>query len=161
MHIDDIDPFAPQTSLGMSAFHLDTCFTPLFPFGFGLSYTQFEYSDISVSAAEVPLGGRVTISASLRNCGDVEAEEVVQLYTRDLVASITRPVKELKGFCRVRLQPGETRTLSFELHTDDLSFSGRDGRRVVEPGLFHAWIGGCSNALQRTEFRIVNADDRG
>ena len=161
VHIDDIDPFAPQTSLGMSAFHLDTCFTPLFPFGFGLSYTQFEYSDISVSAAEVPLGGRVTISASLRNCGDVEAEEVVQLYTRDLVASITRPVKELKGFCRVRLQPGETRTLSFELHTDDLSFSGRDGRRVVEPGLFHAWIGGCSNALQRTEFRIVNADDRG
>ena len=160
VHIDDIDPFAPQTSLGMSAFHLDTCFTPLFPFGFGLSYTQFEYSDISVSAAEVPLGGSVTISATLSNCGDVEAEEVVQLYTRDLVASITRPVKELKGFTRVRLKPGETRTVSFELGTDDLSFSGRDGRRVVEPGLFHAWIGGCSNATQRTEFRIVNADDR-
>jgi beta-glucosidase len=161
VHIDDIDPFAPQTSLGMSAFHLDTCFTPLFPFGFGLSYTQFDYSNISVSAAELPLGGRVTISATLSNRGDVEAEEVVQLYTRDLVASITRPVKELKGFTRMRLKPGETRTVSFELGTDDLSFSGRDGRRVVEPGLFHAWIGGCSDAAQRTEFRIVNADDRG
>jgi beta-glucosidase len=160
VHIDDIDPFAPQTSLGMSAFHLDTCFTPLFPFGFGLSYTQFEYSDIAVSATEVPLGGRVTISATLSNRGDVEAEEVVQLYTRDLVASITRPVKELKGFSRVRLRPGETRTVSFELHTDDLSFSGRDGRRVVEAGKFHAWIGGCSTAEQRTEFRIVSADDR-
>ncbi len=159
VHIDDIDPFAPQTSLGMSAFHLDTCFTPLFPFGFGLSYTRFEYTDIAVSPAEVPLPGRVTISATLSNCGDVEAEEVVQLYTRDLVASITRPVRELKGFRRLRLAPGESTVVTFELSTDDLSFSSRDGKRIVEPGLFHAWIGGSSATELRSEFRIVDIQD--
>ncbi len=157
VHIDDIDTFAPQTSLGMSAFHLDTCFTPLFPFGHGLSYTHFEYATIRVSQDEVPMGGALTISAELSNRGDTEADEVVQLYTRDLVGSITRPVRELKGFRRVRLRPGETRTVSFELSTDDLSFSGRDGKRIVEPGLFHAWIGGSSDTALRTEFRVVDA----
>ncbi|MBT8105524.1 MAG: glycosyl hydrolase [Woeseiaceae bacterium] len=155
VHIDDIEAFAPQTSLGMSAFHLDTCFTPLFPFGHGLSYTNFVYENVRVSDDEIELGGTVTISAELSNRGDVEAEEVVQLYTRDLVGSITRPVKELKGFRRERLRPGETRTVSFDLHTDDLTFSGRDGRRVVEPGLFHAWIGGSSDIDLHTAFRIV------
>ena len=87
-----------------------------------------------MSADEVPLGGSVTISANLTNRGDVEAEEVAQLYTRDLVASITRPVKELKGFERVRLQPGEKCTVRFELCTDDLSFFGRDGRRRASTG---------------------------
>ena len=158
VHIDDIDTFAPQTSLGMSAFHLDTCFTPLFPFGHGLSYAEFDYTDMAVSSDEVPMGGKLTISAELSNRGDVEAEEVVQLYTRDLVGSITRPVRELKGFRRVRLRPGETRTVSFELCTDDLSFCGRDGRRIVEPGLFHAWIGGSSETSLRAEFRVVDAD---
>ena len=104
------------------------------------------------------MGGKLTISAELSNRGDVEAEEVVQLYTRDLVGSITRPVRELKGFRRVRLRPGETRTVSFELCTDDLSFCGRDGRRIVEPGLFHAWIGGSSETSLRAEFRVVDAD---
>ena len=155
VHIDDIDTFAPQTSLGMSAFHLDTCFTPLFPFGFGLSYTEFVYDNIRVSSDEIRIGDTVTVSADLSNCGDVEAEEVVQLYTRDLVGSITRPVKELKGFRRVRLAPGETRTVSFDLHTDDLKFYGRDGKHRVEPGLFHAWIAGSCDAELRTEFRIV------
>ena len=155
VHIDDIDPFAPQTSLGMSAFHLDTCFTPLFPFGHGLSYTEFEYDNIHVSADEIRVGDTVTVSADLSNRGDIEAEEVVQLYTRDLVGSITRPVKELKGFRRVRLAPGETQTVSFDLHTDDLKFYGRDGKHRVEPGLFHAWIAGSCDADLRTEFRIV------
>ncbi|MDJ0750553.1 MAG: glycoside hydrolase family 3 N-terminal domain-containing protein [Woeseiaceae bacterium] len=155
VYIDDIDAFAPQTSLGMSAFHLDTCFTPLFPFGHGLSYTDFEYSNVRVSSDEIRVGDTVTVSADLSNRGDMEAEEVVQLYTRDLVGSITRPVKELKGFRRIRLAPGETRTVSFDLHTDDLKFYGRDGKHRVEPGLFHAWIAGSCDAETRTEFRIV------
>ena len=157
VHIDDIDTFAPQTSLGMSAFHLDTCFTPLFPFGHGLSYTHFDYADIRVSQDEVPIGGTLTISAEISNRGDFEADEVVQLYTRDLVGSITRPVRELKGFRRIRLKPGESTTVSFELRTDDLSFCGRDGERIVEPGRFHAWIGGSSVTSLRAEFRIVDA----
>ena len=157
VHIDDIDAFAPQTSLGMTSFHLDTCFTPLFPFGHGLAYTSFEYSDIAVSADTIGLGDRLTVSATLANTGDTAGEEVVQLYTRDLVASITRPVKELKGFRRVRLQPGETTTVAFELRTDELSFFGRDMKPIVEPGLFHAWIGGSSDTDLRTEFRIADS----
>ena len=154
-HIDDIDTRAPQTSLGMSAFHLDTCFTPLFAFGHGLSYAVFEYHHIWASNNEIALGESVTISAELSNRGDVAADEVVQLYVRDLVASITRPVKELKGFRRLRLEPGETATVDFELHTDDLAFFGRDMRSTTEPGEFHAWIGGSSETQLRTEFRIA------
>lgn len=154
--IDDIDAFAPQTSLGMSAFHLDTHFTPLFPFGHGLSYSEFSYEDVRVSAEEMPIGGTIKICAELSNRGEREAEEVVQLYTHDVAASITRPVRELKGFQKVRLGPGETKTVSFELNTDDLSFYGQDGKKLVEPGLFHAWIGGSSDANGRTQFRIVD-----
>jgi len=153
-HIDDIDSRAEQTSLGMSAFHLDTCFTPLFPFGHGLSYTHFDYEHIRVSVDEISLGDTVTISADLTNAGEVAAEEVVQLYVRDLVASITRPVKELKGFRRVRLEPGQTVTVDFDLHTNDLAFFGRDMRPTTEPGEFHAWIGGSSDTQLRTQFRI-------
>ncbi|MDH3510529.1 MAG: glycoside hydrolase family 3 C-terminal domain-containing protein [Gammaproteobacteria bacterium] len=157
VHIDDIDTYAPQTSLGMSSFHLDTCFTPLFAFGHGLSYTCFDYQRIRTSADEIELGDTVTISADVMNRGEVTAEEVVQLYCRDLVASITRPVKELKGFRRVRIEPNQTLTVDFELHTDDLAFYGRDMQRTVEPGEFHAWIGGSSEAELRTDFRIIDS----
>ena len=158
VHIDEIDTYAAQTSLGMTSFHLDTCFTPLFAFGHGLSYTWFEYNHIRLSAAEIELGDTVTISADVTNRGGVAAEEVVQLYCRDLVASITRPVKELKGFRRVRIEPGQTVTVDFELHTDDLAFYGRDMQRTVEPGIFYAWIGGSSQTELCTEFRIVDND---
>ncbi|MGB5166059.1 MAG: glycoside hydrolase family 3 N-terminal domain-containing protein [Woeseiaceae bacterium] len=154
-HIDEIDTRAPQTSLGMSAFHLDTHFTPLFAFGHGLSYAQFEYRDIRTSAESFRVGESITVSAELSNCGEVAAEEVVQFYCRDLVASITRPVKELKGFRRVFLEPGETVTVDFELQSSDLTFFGRDMKATVEPGLFHAWIGGSSDTELRTDFRIV------
>ena len=154
-HIDEIDTRAPQTSLGMSAFHLDTPYTPLFPFGHGLSYAAFDYQNIRSSTDEVKLGETVTVSADLTNHGDVVADEVVQFYVRDVVASVTRPVKELKGFRRVRVEPGQTVGIDFELHTDDLTFFGRDMKKTVEPGEFHAWIGGSSDTELRTEFRIV------
>jgi len=159
VHIDDIDTRAPQTSLGMSAFHLDTYFTPLFAFGHGLSYAKFDYQHIRVSSQEIGLGETVTVSAELTNKGDVAADEVVQLYVRDLVASVTRPVKELKGFRRVRLEPGQTKTVDFELHTDELAFYGRDNQPTVEPGVFHAWMGGSSETELRTEFRIVEGEE--
>ena len=159
VHIDEIDPHAPQTSLGMTAFHLDAGYTPLFPFGFGLSYADFVYDGIGVSAAEIPVGGTITVSAELTNRGDVAADEVAQLYVRDLVGNVTRPVRELKGFRRLRVEPGETVTVSFELHTDDLAFYGRDNTLMVEPGEFHAWIGGRSDTGLRTEFRVVGSAD--
>jgi beta-glucosidase len=155
-HIDDIDTRAEQTSLGMAAFHLDTCFTPLFPFGYGLSYADFHFDHIRTSAHEIALGDTVTISAELTNASDVAAEEVVQLYVRDLVACITRPVKELKGFRRVHLEPRQTATVDFKLHTNDLVFFGRDMRPTVEPGEFHAWIGGSSDTQLRTQFRVID-----
>ena len=156
VHIDDIDPKARQLSLGMTSFHLDAGYTPLFAFGHGLSYTSFEYSNIRVSSEEIALGQPFHVCADLRNTGEVRAEEVVQLYVRDLVGSVTRPVRELKGFRRVALEPGEQVVVDFQLHTDDLAFHGRDMRLVVEPGAFQVWIGGSSEAELGAAFRIVS-----
>ena len=104
------------------------------------------------------MGGTLTISAELTNAGEVPAVEVVQLYVRDIAGNVTRPVRELKGFQRVRVEPGQTVTVAFELHTDDLAFYGRDMQLMTEPGEFHAWIGGSSDADLRTEFRISDGD---
>lgn len=156
VHIDDIDAQAPQTSLGMSAFHLDAGFQPLFPFGYGLSYTSFDYRNIRADAEVLDPGGTITISAEVSNAGQVAADEVVQLYVRDLVGSVTRPVKELKGFRRLRLEPGETVTIEFTLRSDDMAFCGRDMLWRTEPGDFHAWIGGSSDTELRTTFRIID-----
>jgi beta-glucosidase len=155
VHIDDIASNAPQTSLGMSAFHLDAGYRPLFPFGFGLSYAVFHYHDIRRSAEQIRLGESLKISAVLTNRGARAADEVVQLYVRDLVGSVTRPVKELKGFRRIRLEPGDSTTVEFEVHTDDLAFHGRTMKLATEPGEFHAWIGGDSDAQLKTTFRVV------
>jgi beta-glucosidase len=155
VHIDDIDANAAQTSFGMSAMHLDAGYTPLFEFGYGLSYTHFEYSDILVSSHEVALGETLCVSATLSNTGTYEAEEVVQLYTRDVVASVTRPVRELKGFQKIRLKPGQSITVRFEIHTDELAFYNNTMKSATEPGLIHVWIGGSSAAQLKSEFTIT------
>jgi beta-glucosidase len=156
--MDDIPVRAPQTSLGNTSYHLDAGFTPQFEFGFGLSYAKFEYENLAVSDSAVPIGGSLTVSADVTNTGDRNAEEVVQLYVRDLVGDVTRPVRELKGFKRVAIEPGQTVRVDFELHTDDLAFYGRDNTLITEPGDFHVWIGGSSAADQRGEFRLVERD---
>ena len=154
-HIDDIPVRMPQTSSGFVSSHLDAGFTPLYPFGFGLSYTDFEYSDIRLSEDRVSMDESVTVTATLRNVGEAEAEEVVQLYVRDPVASVTRPVRELKGFQRIRLRPGERREVHFELTSADLAFYGRDMRLTTEPGNFHVWVGGDSNAELQATFTLI------
>jgi beta-glucosidase len=156
-HIDDIDGKAVQTSLGMSAFHLDAGFTPLFPFGYGLSYSWFEYHDMSISAYHVAMGSAVEISAIVRNAGEHVAEEIVQLYIRDLVGNVTRPVKELKGFTRIRLEPGQSERVSFTIHTDELAFYNRKMALVTETGMFHAWIAGSSDTGLWGEFEVVES----
>ncbi|MDH3588349.1 MAG: beta-glucosidase BglX [Gammaproteobacteria bacterium] len=155
IHIDDIDQHAPQTSFGMTAFHLDAGYTPLFAFGHGLSYGSFEYDNLRVENPEVRPGGMLRVSVDLANTGKAAADEVVQLYVRDLVGNVTRPIRELKGFRRVRVEPGETTAVDFELHTDDLAFYGRDHKLITELGDFHLWIGGSSETDLRAEFRIV------
>ncbi len=158
VHIDDIDEQAAQTSHGMTSFHLDAGYKPLFAFGHGLSYAEFDYRNLRTSASELRLGDTLRVSAELTNKGDYPADEVAQLYVRDLVGSVTRPVRELKGFKRYHVGPGETIVVDFELHTDDLAFHGRDMRLVTEPGEFHVWIGGSSETELQTEFRIIDGE---
>jgi beta-glucosidase len=153
-HMDDLPARMPQSSWGFASFHLDAGFKPLYEFGYGLSYTDFAYSDIELSAAEITMDETLTVSAVVANEGSVEAEEVVQLYVRDLVGNVTRPVKELKGFQRVRLKPGERRKVSFQLAAGELAFYGRDMTLITEAGDFHVWIGGSSNAELGTAFRL-------
>jgi len=154
--IEAIEPRSPQTSVGNASFHLDAGIAPLYPFGHGLSYVRFAYANIEAAPSAFGPSEVVAVSAEVTNEGDREAEEVVQLYVRDLVGSVTRPVRELKGFRRVRLAPGETRRVGFELGADDLAFHGRNMRRGAEPGRFHAWIGGSSEAELGTEFELLS-----
>ena len=156
VHIDDIDANATQTSLGMTAFHLDEGFRPLFPFGFGLSYADFVYANLSCDKQQVRLGEALRISAEVSNQGSCKAIETVQLYIRDLVGNVTRPVRELKGFRRIELEPGQTETVTFDLHTDDLAFFGRDQQRVIEAGEFRVWVGGSSEAELETGFSLID-----
>jgi len=156
VNIDDIPVQAPQTSLGMSAFHLDVDHTPLFCFGHGLSYTRFEYSNLHVSPAQIRPGESVQVSVDLRNCGRRSAVEIAQLYLRDPVASITRPVRELKGFERVRVEPGQTVRVEFSLPTEALKFYNRQRGWVLEPGQFQVWVGGDSNATLGGEFQLID-----
>jgi beta-glucosidase len=158
-HMDDLPVRMPQSSWGFASFHLDAGYKPLYEFGYGLSYASFAYSDIEAYPAQAILGEDVTVKAMVHNRGPVEADEVAQLYVRDLVGNVTRPVRELKGFQRLRLKPGESREVSFRLGPDDLAFYDREMKRVTEAGEFHAWIGGSSAAELRTEFALVAGND--
>jgi beta-glucosidase len=127
---------------------------PLFPFGYGLSYTTFAYSDLVVHTPLVEAGGTLAVSAVVTNTGTRTGTEVVQLYVRDLVGSVTRPVRELKGFQRVTLQAGEAQTVRFELAAGQLGFIGPELRYVVEPGAFLVWIGPDSTIGLQGYFEI-------
>jgi beta-glucosidase len=144
----------PVNPTGYTSKYVDVDYTPEYPFGYGLSYTTFEYSDLRVSAPKLRMGGELTVSAKVRNKGIREADEVVQLYVRDLVASVVRPVRELKGFRRIHLKPGETRTVEFSMTTDDLAFYNEQMRLVTEPGKFQVWIAPDSVRGVEGEFTV-------
>jgi beta-glucosidase len=153
--VDEIPVRSFQTSLGNTSHYMDIGFEPLYPFGYGLSYTTFEYGGLQLSRREVEKEETITVSAELLNTGMTDAEEVVQLYVRDLVASITRPVKELKAFKRVLLPAGESRTVEFTLAAGELGFYDKDGNYILEPGDFQIWIGGSSDATLSAIFTII------
>ena len=140
---------------GDTSRYIDLDNGPEYPFGYGLSYTTFQYSNLRVSSTSLAKGGALTVSADVTNSGKWEADEIVQMYTRQLAASLTRPVRELKGFERVRLKPGETKTVQFTLSTTSLSFHNERGELVTEPGLFHVWIAPDSASGLRGEFRVI------
>lgn len=135
--------------------YLDTSWTPLFPFGFGLSYTQFRISDLQLSAAQIRPEGKVIVTVEVENVGQRMGDEVVQLYIRDVAASMTRPVKELKGFKRITLQPGEKKQVQFTLGPEHLGFYNRDLKFVVEPGEFKVMVGSNSEAVIEKSFAVV------
>ena len=152
--LNDIPLRAGQTSLGCTSYYLDTGYGPLFPFGYGLSYTTFEYSNITLDKSVLNKSDYIHIDFDLTNTGDCEATEVVQIYVRDLVGSVVRPVKELKGFMRVTLKPGETKHLMYDLPVSDLAFWNRDMEYVVESGKFQLWVAGDSASGEPIEFIV-------
>ena len=152
--LDDIGMEAGQTSLGNTSYYLDYGAYPLFPFGYGLSYTTFAYSGIALDKAAYGKEGEIKVSLTLSNTGDCDGTEVVQVYVRDLVGSITRPVKELKAFERVALKAGESRNLEFRIPVSDLAFYGLDGVKKVESGDFQLWVAGDSASGDPVSFTV-------
>jgi beta-glucosidase len=152
--IDSIPVENAQTSLGYKSFQLDYGYTPLLPFGFGLSYTTFEYSNLSLSDLSIDRAGTVTVKTTVSNTGKTDGDEIVQLYIRDRVGSITRPIKELKGFRRVHLKAGEKAEFEFTIGGEDLAFfNGKE--TLTESGEFDVWVGPNSNEGLHGEF-IIN-----
>lgn len=135
--------------------YIDVPWTPLWTFGHGLSYSRFEYGNLKLSADSLRAGDSVFVSVHVSNSGRRSGDEVAQLYLRDDAASVTRPVRALKGFHRLTLNPGETRTVSFSLHSDDLALYDLTMRRVVEPGGFTVYVGGSSAGGVEGHFEVV------
>lgn len=133
-------------SIDYKSSYLDTSITPLYPFGYGLSYTTFTIRDLRLDKSSMKAAGdKIVITANVQNSGTMDGEMVVQLYIRDLVGSVTRPVKELKGFQKIPLKAGESKQLSFELRSEELAFYGIDGKKKTEPGSFRLWVAQSSD----------------
>jgi len=135
--------------------YLDVSNDPLYPFGYGLSYTSFSYSDITLSSASLRPGQKINASVTVTNTGTRAGKETVQLYLRDMVGSITRPVKELKGFRKIELKPGESKTVLFTISVEDLKFYNSDLKYVAEPGDFKVFIGSNSRDVREADFKLL------
>jgi beta-glucosidase len=129
---------------------------PLFPFGYGLSYTTFKYSNLQITKPQIRPNESTTVTVDVTNTGQVRGDEVAQMYIRDEVSSVTRPIKELKDFSRITLLPGETKKITFTITPEKLQFYDREMKRVVEPGNFQIMVGGNSVDLTAKTLTIVN-----
>ncbi len=146
-------PFSEE--IRFTSKYLDVPNTPLYPFGYGLSYTIFDYSDITLNKTQISFNDTLIASVTVTNTGQYKGEEIVQLYTRDLVGSVTRPVKELKGFKKVILEPNEAKIVKFKLTAKDLKFYNADMKNVAEPGDFKIFIGRNSTDVKESNFALV------
>ena len=144
----------PETENKYTSKYLDVPNTPLYPFGYGLSYTTFAYSNLSLNTYKISFKDTLQASVVVTNTGKIAGEEVVQLYIRDLVGSIIRPVKELKGFKKINLEPGESKIVLFSVTSDDLAFYNSNNDFMAEPGLFHIFIGPNSEDLKQAKFEL-------
>lgn len=150
----DLPLKAGQTSNGCTSYYLDSGYGPLFPFGYGLSYTTFEYSDIALDSREYTAADTIKVKFTLKNSGEYAGTEVAQLYVRDLVGSIARPVKELKGFQRVALNAGESKVVDFSLPVSALAFWNINNEYIVEPGDFQLWVATDSASGEPVGFTV-------
>ncbi len=147
-------PSEPDGDMSWKSRYRDIPNEPLYPFGYGLSYTNFTYSDFKLSSSSGSKGGTLIASVNITNSGNFDGEEVVQLYIRDLAASIIRPVKELKGFQKIKLKKGEKSTVQFTLTDNEFSFFNADGMTKLEPGRFHIFVGTDSKNTQKLDFDL-------
>ena len=136
--------------------YIDMRNEPLFPFGYGLSYTKFEYSNLKISNNKISTNQTLTVSVDVTNTGNFDGKEIVQLYTKDIVGSVTRPIKELKGFQKIDLKKGEKQTVVFELSAQDLKFYNSELQFVAEPGDFEVFVGTNSDTTLKAKFELVN-----
>ena len=156
MYYNHLNTGRPQSYLGemWTSGYLDLPNSPAFPFGYGLSYTTFSYSEIKLNKSTVRMGEPVEVSVTVANTGKVAGAEVVQLYLRDLAADISRPVKELKGFEKITLAPGESRVVRFNLTEKDLAYWNDAGQFKADPGKFQVFVGGNSEDVKQTAFEV-------
>lgn len=145
-------PAKNETDANYVSAYIDMPNSPKYPFGYGLSYTNFEYGDIKLASKTMTAAQPLKISVTVKNAGDRDGEEVVQLYVRDMVGSVVRPVKELKGFQKISLKAGESKTVSFTLTQNDLKFYNNEVRLIAEPGDFKVFIGGNSQQVKEASF---------
>ncbi len=155
IHYDMKNTGRPKSENKYTSKYLDIPNSPLYPFGYGLSYTTFEYSDIQLNASEITKSDSLEASINVTNTGDLKGKEIVQLYIRDLHASVTRPVKELKAFKQINLDPGETKEVNFTLAREDFEFYGLDMNQIVEPGKFKVFIGTNSEEVKEASFNVL------
>ncbi|MFL6278020.1 MAG: glycoside hydrolase family 3 N-terminal domain-containing protein [Blastocatellia bacterium] len=145
----------PDANNPYTSKYIDVPWTPLYPFGYGLSYTQFRFANLQLSAPRIRPDGSLKVSVEVENIGKRVGDEVAQLYIRDMAGSRTRPVKELKGFERITLKPGERRRVEFTLTPAHLGFYNRDMKFVVEPGAFKVWVGADSESGLESSFEVI------
>ena len=155
-HFNTGRPARNENDLNYVSAYIDLSNSPKFPFGYGLSYTQFIYSDIKLDRTTMTANGKITATVTLSNTGNYDGEEVVQLYIRDLVGSLVRPVKELRSFQKIFLKKGESKQVSFTITSEELKFYNNDLKQIVEPGDFKMFIGSSSADTKEVNFKLIS-----
>src|SRR6185312_2936824 len=154
-HMNTGRPPKNDSDLYYTSAYIDLLNSPRFPFGYGLSYTQFSYSDITLTSASFAPGGKITAAVTVTNTGKYDGRETVQLYIRDMVGSVVRPVRELKGFRQVFLKAGASEKVSFSIYAEDLRFYNERLQYIYEPGEFTLYIGGNSRDAKAAKFTLL------
>ena len=147
-------PAKTETDVNYVSAYTDLRNSPQYPFGFGLSYTNFQYSDIKLNKATIRANEKLTATVTITNNGNYDGEEVVQLYIRDITGSVVRPVKELKGFQKIRINKGQSKQVQFTLTANDLRFYNDQLQYIYEPGKFKLFIGGNSRDVKEIDFEL-------